>query len=88
MVNAVETLDSKIDLLEHRHQETARHLVKALAVLKLSGKSTNNGATVEELANTLLLLPENKMLEAVDEIELVLSNFAPGHRRAVHQPQQ
>jgi len=75
VVNAVETLDSKIDLLEHRHQETARHLVKALAVLKLYGKSTNNGATVEELANTLLLLPENKMLEAVDEIELVLSNL-------------
>lgn len=75
VVNAVETLDSKIDLLEHRHQETARHLIKALAVLKLYGKSTQNGATVEELANTLLLLPENKMLEAADEIELVLSNL-------------
>jgi hypothetical protein len=59
----------------HRHQETARHLIKALAVLKLYGKSTNNGATVEELANTLLLLPENKMLEAADEIELVLNNL-------------
>jgi hypothetical protein len=75
VVNAVETLDSKIDLLEHRHQETARHLIKALAVLKLYGKSTQNGATVEELANTLLLLPENRMLEAADEIELVLSNL-------------
>ena len=75
VVNAVETLDSKIDLLEHRHQETARHLIKALAVLKLYGKSTQNGATVEELAKKLLLLPENRMLEAADEIELVLSNL-------------
>ena len=75
VVNAVETLDSKIDLLEIRHQEAARHLIKALAVLKLYGKSTSNGATVEELANTLLLLPENKMLEASDEIELVLSKL-------------
>lgn len=75
VVNAVDTLDSKIDLLEHRHQETARHLIKALAVLKLYGKSTSNGATVEELANSLLLLPENKMLEAADEIELVLNNL-------------
>lgn len=75
VVNAVETLESKLDLLEHRHQETARHLIKALAVLKLYGKSTQNGATAEELANTLLLLPENKMLEAADEIELVLSNL-------------
>jgi len=75
VVNAVETLDSKIDLLEQRHQETARHLIKALAVLKLYGKSTSNGATIEELSNTLLLLPENKMLEAADEIELVLNSL-------------
>jgi len=75
IVDAVHTLESKIDLLDGRHQETARKLVKALAVLKLYGKSTNNGATVQELANTLLLLPQNKAMEATDEIELVLTNL-------------
>lgn len=75
VVDAVQTLDSKIDLLDARHQNTARKLVKALAILKLYGKSTNNGATVQELANTLLLLPQNQIMEATDEVELVLTNL-------------
>ncbi|HPZ43579.1 MAG TPA: DUF6079 family protein [Bacillota bacterium] len=75
IINAIETLESKVDLLDTRHQETARKIIKALAVLRLYGKSVNNGATVEELANTLLTLPGNKMMEAADEITLVLNNF-------------
>ncbi|WP_062399977.1 DUF6079 family protein [Methanogenium cariaci] len=75
VVDAVQTLDSKIDLLDARHQNTARKLVKALAILKLYGKSTNNGATVQELSNTLLLLPQNQIMEATDEVELVLTNL-------------
>lgn len=75
VVDAVETLDSKIDLLDSRHQGTAKNLIKALAILRLYGKSTSYGATVEELANTLLVLPANKMVTATDEIALVLSNL-------------
>ncbi|AKX96034.1 hypothetical protein MTHERMOG20_16810 [Moorella thermoacetica] len=75
VVNAIQTLESKVDLLEPRHQDTARKIIKALAVLRLYGKSVNNGATAEELANTLLLLPGNRLMEAADEISLVLKNF-------------
>lgn len=75
VVEAIQTLDSKIDLLEKRHQQTASRIVKALGVLKLYGKSANNGATLEELANTLLILPANKLMEARDELALVLKNL-------------
>lgn len=75
IVDAVQTLDSKIDLLDQRHQNTAKNIIKSLAVLRLYGKTTNNGATVEELANTLLIIPENKKMEATDEISLVLKNI-------------
>ena len=75
VVEAVQTLDSKIDLLEKRHQETAKRIVNALGILKLYGKSTNNGATLEELANTLLILPANRLMEARDELALVLKNL-------------
>jgi len=75
VINAVQTLDSKIDLLDTRNQSEARQIVKALAVLHLFGKTHNNGATLEELANTLLVLPGNKMMEASDEIGLVLTRL-------------
>lgn len=75
VVDAVQTLASKIDLLDGKRQQTAAEIVKALGVLKLYGKSTNNGANAQELANTLLVLPSNKMLEAEDEITLVLDEL-------------
>jgi len=75
IIEAVQTLESKIDLLEERHQGLAQNMVKALSVLKLYGKSTSNGATIEELANTLLILPANKLVEARDELSLVLSKL-------------
>lgn len=75
VVQAIATLDSKVDLMDSRRQELARKIIKALAVLKLLGKSNANGATVAELANTLLQLPGNKLLEAKDEIELTLKEF-------------
>lgn len=75
VVQAIATLDSKVDLMDNRRQDLARRIIKALAVLKLLGKSNANGATVAELANTLLALPGNKMLEATDEIELTLKEF-------------
>lgn len=75
IVEAVQTLDSKIDLLDPRHQNAAKSIIKSLAVLKLYGKTVNNGATIEELANTLLIIPENKKMEATDEISIVLRNL-------------
>jgi len=75
VVDAVQTLASKIDLLEEKRQKTAAEIVKALGVLKLYGKSTNNGANAQELANTLLVLPSNKTLKAEDEISLVLDEL-------------
>lgn len=75
VVNAVQTLESKIDLLETRNQPEAHQIIKALAVLHLFGKTNNNGATLEELANTLLILPGNKMMAASDEIGLILSRL-------------
>jgi len=75
VIDAIQTLDSKIDLLDVRHQGEAQRIVKALAVLKLYGKSASNGATVAELANTLLVLPGNKLMEATDELTLILNNF-------------
>lgn len=75
VVEAVQTLDSKIDLLEKQRQETGKRIVNALGVLKLYGRSTNNGATIEELSNTLLILPANQVIAARDELELVLNNL-------------
>jgi len=75
IVEAVTTLDTKIDLLDDRDKDTARKLIKALAILKLLGKSTNNGATAQELANELLYLPQNKNIDARDEIVLVLDRL-------------
>ncbi|MHA1330241.1 MAG: DUF6079 family protein, partial [Candidatus Hodarchaeales archaeon] len=71
VMEVVETLDSKIDLLERDKQEDARSLIKALAVLKLYGKTTNNGATPEELANELLIT--SKTVRNVDRILLILN---------------
>lgn len=75
VVEAVQTLDSKIDLLEKRHRRTAKRIINALGILKLYGKSTNNGATLDELANTLLILPANRLMEARDELAVVLRNL-------------
>lgn len=75
IVEAVTTLDTKIDLLDERDKDSARKLIKALAILKLLGKSTKNGATSQELANELLYLPQNKRIDAKDEIVLVLDRL-------------
>lgn len=75
VVEAIHTLDSKIDLLEEQDQDLARSIIKALSVLKLYGKSINNGATAEELANYMLILPKKEGWNAADEISLVLGRL-------------
>jgi KaiC/GvpD/RAD55 family RecA-like ATPase len=71
IIEAIESLESKIDLLEQDKQKDARRLIKALGVLKLYGKTTNNGATPEELANQLLITSKN--IKNVDRILLILN---------------
>jgi KaiC/GvpD/RAD55 family RecA-like ATPase len=73
VVDVIETLDTKIDLLKEDEQENARKLVKALAVLNLYGKTTDNGATPEELANTLLIT--SSTIENKDKIEIILNRL-------------
>ncbi len=75
VVEAIQTLDSKIDLLEEKDKDLARSIIKSLSVLKLYGKSLHNGATAEELANTLLILPKKEGWKAEDEISLVLGKL-------------
>jgi energy-coupling factor transporter ATP-binding protein EcfA2 len=75
VMEAIHTLDSKIDLLEEHDHDLARSIIKALAVLKLHGKSIKNGATAEELANTMLILPKKEGWKAEDEISLVLGRL-------------
>lgn len=71
IIDAVETLDTKIDTLPERDQEDALRLVKALGILAIYGKTKLNGATPEELANTLLILSER--MDSKDKIAVLLN---------------
>lgn len=75
VVDTVKTLDSKIDLLEPRLQEDARKIVKALAVLRLARETGMNGATAQELANTLFIAPKSKVIQSTDNIERILKRI-------------
>ena len=73
VVNAVNTLSNKIDLLRESMQEDAKKVIKALAILKLYGKTTNNGATPQELANELLVIDDK--FTNTDRIKLILNKL-------------
>lgn len=73
IIDAVSSLDSKIDLLRSHHQDYAKQIVKALAILKLHGKTLNNGATAEELANNLMVISDK--FDSIDQIKIVLDNL-------------
>jgi hypothetical protein len=73
IIEVIETLDTKIDLLDQRFQDTARKLVKVLGVLNLYGKTTSNGATPLELANELLIT--SKTLKNEDWIVIILDKI-------------
>ncbi len=73
VINAVEALNSKIDLLREGMREDARKIIKALAVLKFYGKTTNNGANPEELANELLIIDDK--FKNTDRISLILNKL-------------
>jgi hypothetical protein len=75
VADAVDTLKTKIDLLDVKLRDTALKLVKALAILHLSRASTKNGATAQELANTLFIIPSNNILSPVDDIERIMEKL-------------
>ena len=68
-------MKSKIDLIDAKLRPTALKLVKALAILNLINASNKNGATAQELANTLFVIPTSKILNPVDDIERILENL-------------
>ena len=79
VVQVVQTLGSKVDLLNNRYRDDAQKLVKALAVLHLLGGEQLNGATSQELANTLFIIPPGKLVVepemARDNIERIMKNI-------------
>lgn len=79
VVNVVQTLAAKIDVLPERYRGDAARIVKGLAVLKLLEHGATNGATAQELANTLFIIPPGKMLVdadlARDNVERILKNI-------------
>ena len=79
VVKAVQTLESKADLLDARYRGDAYKLIKALAVLRLLGGEQGLGATSQELANTLFIMPPGRLLVepnmARDHIERVMKNL-------------
>lgn len=77
VLNAIEILNNKLDLLEQKYKGTAHKIIKALAIQHLLGStiSKQNGANVEELANTLLLTPVNKAFTVQDEIDLIIKKL-------------
>lgn len=79
VVGVVQTLQAKVDLLDSRIRGDARKLIKALAVLKLLGGANVNGATSQELANTLFITPPGRLVVepemARDNIERIMRNI-------------
>ncbi|MCB0191463.1 MAG: hypothetical protein KDJ65_05920 [Anaerolineae bacterium] len=79
VVNVIQTLQSKVDLLDARYRDDAKKLIKALAVLRLLGGDKDNGATSQELANTLFITPPGRLIVepemARDNIERIMKNI-------------
>lgn len=75
VMETIRTLNSKIDLLEPRLHTDARKIVKALAVLHLARETGKNGATPQELANTLLISPQGRVIQSTDNIERILKRI-------------
>lgn len=79
VIRVVESLATKVDLLDPRLRPDARKIIKALAVLKMLGGTEVRGATAQELANTLFILPPTQALFdadlARDNIERIINNL-------------
>ncbi|MBN2531353.1 MAG: hypothetical protein JXB88_00605 [Spirochaetales bacterium] len=74
IIKVVNILKEKINLLEEKYKKDAIRIIKALAIYSLwDTKAT--GATAEELAYNLMLVPRNKKLSAGDNIGLMIKNI-------------
>jgi hypothetical protein len=60
--------------LEHKHQEDAVKIIKGLAIYSLWSNG-HNGATAKELAERLLILPQNKAFESQMQVSLIVKNI-------------
>ncbi|HOX85133.1 MAG TPA: BREX-3 system P-loop-containing protein BrxF [bacterium] len=74
ITKAMNILRQKISLLDNRLQPDAEKVVKGLAVYSLWNKR-EQGATAEELANNLMLLPQQKLFSAADNISLIIKKI-------------
>jgi hypothetical protein len=79
VIRVVESLATKVDLLDARLRPDARKIIKALAVLKMLGGTQMRGATAQELANTLFILPTIRGMfeadQARDNIQRIVANL-------------
>ncbi len=71
---AMDVLKQKISLLESKYKGDALKIVKGLAVYSLWNKR-ERGATAQEMANHLMLLPKNKNFSAADNIALIVKKI-------------
>lgn len=70
----IQILKQKINLLESKYVNDALKIIKGLAVYSLWNKK-ERGATAQELANNLMVLPENKKFTAADNIGLIIKKI-------------
>ena len=74
ITQAMNILTQKIHLLESKFHEDALKVVKGLAIYSLWDKR-EKGATAQELANNLMLLPQKKLFSAADNISLIIKKI-------------
>ena len=72
ITKAMNILTQKINLLESKFHEDALKVVKGLAIYSLWNKR-EKGATAQELANNLMILPQS--FNAADNISLIISKI-------------
>jgi len=74
ITKAMNILTQKINLLESKFHKDALKVVKGLAIYSLWNKR-EKGATAQELANTLMLLPQKKLFSTADNISLIIKKI-------------
>ncbi|GGK16012.1 hypothetical protein GCM10007962_07930 [Yeosuana aromativorans] len=72
VVNIVK--DKIVGNLENKLQENAIKIIKGLAIYSLWSKG-ENGATAKELAERLMIIPENKAFEAFMQVSLIVKKI-------------
>ncbi|MBF0225032.1 MAG: hypothetical protein HQK76_06210 [Desulfobacterales bacterium] len=67
-------LSQKVNLLEKKFQDDALKIIKGLSIYSLWNKR-EKGATAQELANNLMMLPQKKIFSASDHISLIIKKI-------------